>query len=448
MKTNLMSLLLLVAAGCYSAPESTPPASFTSAEAIPSRPMNTAQPLADVVWAMNYDLREFDAVWAWLHTLPKSPERSRALAAATLLGVAELDRAELSAEGLTAFDEAIAAFPTDARLPLWRAYIEFLNARDAHDAAKVTSTLATIRAASHDYASFTLFGLTLAIGGLEDASPELIDEARKAFDEVLVDTARSQRATGGIELDRSRRIWDTPIAPYNIPAMQAMIGDLALRAGKKDEALQPYYTAMNANAAARWPWRKEVQRRLENTESVMAGLSARPATEYAIGSRGLSAMGVARTAPTDRFGGRIGNGSCTVCHTHVSVFDLNEPAQNVGWVKGRITFPKDLPNLQTVAFLLPNGENPRPAGFSIGPFVDSAAPRDFMTRDELYDGTFMIPAEAGRWFVAVQSTVDGKKWQGYLPRELGTQWFLDVKPGVVHDVTSSPIEMKPLPDSE
>lgn len=32
---------------------------------------------------------------------------------------------------------------------------------------------------------------------------------------------------------RSRRIYDTPVAPYNIPAMQAMIGDLELRAGKK-----------------------------------------------------------------------------------------------------------------------------------------------------------------------------------------------------------------------
>jgi hypothetical protein len=396
---------------------------------------------------LNYDVSKFDTVWRWLHDdVPAGPERARALAAASLIAVAELDRTDVRAEGLAAFDEAIVHFPTDARLPLWRAYVTFLEARDAHDRARIDATLNDIRAATKDYAAFTLFGLTLAAGGWEDAPPELIEEARTAYDTVVTDTALMQRATSGsLELDRSRRIWDTPIAPYNIPAMQAMIGDLALRAGKKEEAGRAYYTALRANNAARWPWRAEVQRRLEHLEDVEKALAARPATEFTIGSRGKSAMGMATAARDDRFGGRVGNGSCTVCHTHVSAFDLSEPTQNVGWVKVKLDLPKDVPNLQGVGLLLPGGEMPIPGGFAIGPYVDAAAPRDFMTRDALYDGTLVIPAEPGNYFVAVQATVDGKAWQGYLPRELGRQWFLDVTAGVMLDVTEVPIVMKPLP---
>ena len=77
---------------------------------------------------------------------------------------------------------------------------------------------------------------------------------------------------------------------------------------------------------------------------------------------------------------------------------------------------------------------------------DSAAQRDFTTRDDLFDGTLVIPAKEGRWFVAVQASVDGKPWQGYLPREFGKQWFVEVKPGVLLDVSEVVIEMKPQPE--
>jgi hypothetical protein len=227
--------------------------------------------------------------------------------------------------------------------------------------------------------------------------------------------------------------------------MQAMIGDLALRQGRPEAALVAYFTALRSNASARWPWRAEVQRRLEHGPEVMEELNARPARAWAFGSTGVGALGITGRQTDTRFGGRIGNGSCTVCHTHVSVFDEGGEAAPVGWVRGRVKPSREVPNLQPIALLLPDGPNPLPGGFSIGPFVDSAASRDFMNDAALFDGTFVIPAAAGRYFVATQSDVDGVTWQGYLPNTVGAQWFLDVKAGELIDVSAVPIEMKPLP---
>jgi len=418
------TLFLLALAACnYTPREATPPASFTAAEAIPARPTDTAQPLQAVTWMLNYDVSQFDTVWRWLHDdVPQGPERARAIAAASLVAVAELDRTDVRAEGLAAFDEAIPKFPDDARLPLWRAYIVFLAARDA---TEKHAALEDIRKACGEYQGFTPFGFTLAVANWEDAPREVLEEARTWFDTIVTATSALQHATGGLDLDRSRRLWDSPIAPYNISAMQAMIADLDLRLGKNDKAPVGYFTALRSNNAARWPWRKEVQRRMEHLDETTGDFSV------ALGTR---------------FNGRIGNGSCTVCHTHVSTFDLGEPAANVGWVKVRISAPKEVPNLQGVALLLPDSATPIPGGFAIGPTVDVAAPRDFPTRDELFDGTAIIPAEPGVYFVAAQSQVDGKTWQGYLPREFGKQWFLTVTAGQLLDVSESPIVMRPLPD--
>ncbi len=443
-----MNRLLIAAAvltACnYTPREAAPPPSFTAAETIPARPTDSAQPLAAVIWMLNYDVSQFDTVWRWLHDdVAPSPERARAIAAASLVAVAELDRSDVRAEGLAAFDEAIPRFPDDARLPLWRAYVVYLEARDSKDRARIDSAFAGIRAASTTYQGFTLFGLTLAAGGWDDASKEVLEEARTAFDTIVTDTATLQHATSGLDLERSRRLWDSPIAPYNIPAMQAMISDLDLRLGKKDTAARGYFTALKANNAARWPWRAEVQRRLEHLDDVAAGFAARPATEWALGSTGATALGP--KPDNARFKGRIGNGSCTVCHTHVSTFDLNEPAQSVGWVKVKVAAPAEVPNLQGVALLLPDSQMPIPGGFAIGPTVDTAAPRDFTTRAELFDGTAIIPADPGVYFVAVQATVDGKTWLGYLPREFGKQWFIEVKAGVMLDVSDAPIAMKQMP---
>ena len=444
MKPSSALLLVLVLTACWQPPTTTPPASFTQAEKIPDRPNDTARPMERVRWVLNYELREFDALWAWLQTdVPAGPERSRAIGAAALMGSAELDRADVRAPGIAAFDEAIEGFPEDARLPLWRGFIRYQQATAAGDEAAQQHALQEMRVSSEKYPSFTLFGITLSVGGNARATPAQLAEAAAAFDAVNTRTTDLQLESGGAGLIHARRIWDTPLAPYNISAMQAMIGDLALRRGDKELAQRSYYTALRSNNAPRWPWRDEVQRRLENIDTVMAGFAASPPTEYALGSRHQGAMGVTTAVRDERFGGRIGNGSCTVCHSHVTVFDVGEAAAQVGWVKIRTARLAGVPNPQPVAFLLPDGKAPRPTGFAIGPTVDVTEGYDFDTRDELHDGTQLIPAEPGSWFAATQTSVNGQAFQGYSAKEFGMQRFFQVREGEVLDFTDEPIVLTP-----
>ncbi|MFT3842722.1 MAG: hypothetical protein QM723_37380 [Myxococcaceae bacterium] len=89
---KLLLAVTLFCSACYQTPEKTPPASFTTAELVPQRPQDTTKPLAAVIWALNYDLRQFETVWSWLHSeVPAGAERSRALGAAGLIAVAELE---------------------------------------------------------------------------------------------------------------------------------------------------------------------------------------------------------------------------------------------------------------------------------------------------------------------------------------------------------------------
>jgi hypothetical protein len=444
MNRALVASLLSVAA-CYSTPVATPPETFTAAETVPARPTDTTAPLAAVIWTLNYDLREFDTVFTWLETaVPDSPERDRALAAASLIAVAELDRYDALAPALPIFDRAIAEFPLDARLPCWRAYLVYLQARATPDAGTIDASLDGLRAAAKQYPAFTEFGVTLAIGGLELATDDELMEAVTAFDAVVTDSEHLETTTDPLDVSHLRRIWDTPIAPYNLPAMQAMIGDLQLRRADKDDATVAYYTALHANNAARWPWRTEVQRRFDNLDTVATGLTSHPATESSLGSQGKGALGIRAPTYNPRFSGRIGNGSCTVCHTHVSTFDLGESADAVGWVKARMGPVDGLPNAVPTGFLLPSGANAIPAGFGLGPYIDAAGPRDFDTRDALYDGTFIVPAPAGTYFLAIQVKQGDTTYQGYSSREFGKQWFFELEAGELLDLSAAPIGMTVL----
>jgi hypothetical protein len=94
-----------------------------------------------------------------------------------------------------------------------------------------------------------------------------------------------------------------------------------------------------------------------------------------------------------------------------------------------------------VVFALPDGKDPRPAGFGIGPFVESTAGDDYDRREELFTGEFYVPAAPGRWFIALQTSANGVAYQGYGAQGLGAQWFVDVKAGEVSDLSSAPITL-------
>ena len=445
--TSLRSIgvIALLLAGCVTPDQVAPPATFVAPERPPPRPTDPADPLAAVMWTMGYDLRAFDDVWRWLHDdVPAGPERSRAIGAAAMLGVYEIGRPELAGEGLAAFEEAIEALPDDDRLPMWHAFIRFAVARSARDEDAMESALEALRASGERYPEFNLVGLTLSIGSYEGASPALIGEARRVFDEVSAASAALQTATDRRSVERSRRIFDSPIAPYGVPALMAMIGDMALREGDLDAARRAYFTALRTNGAERWPWRGEVDRRMRHAEDVAAGLARRPATERSLGSHALGSMGVTSESIDPRFEGRVGNGSCTVCHTHVSSFDGSEQAE-VGWIRGRFAEVPGVPNASPTALALSSDPAAPPGGFGIGPPVEADAPRDFFARDALFDRSFVVPAAPGDYFIALQLEANGTLYSGYSARELGLQLFVRVEPGLVTDMSAYPIVLTAQP---
>lgn len=443
MRSNALPLLLVLLAGCVASSRAAPPEVLLGPETPPPRPRDPADPLGAVMWTMGYDLRDYDATWAWLHEeVPEGPERSRAIGAAAMLGVAELDRVELADEALRAFDDAIAGFPDDDRLPMWHAYVRFARARHEGDEAELARALDALRASAERYPEFNLFGLTLSVGGFEGASPELVDEARGAFDAVTDATSALQLRTDARSLERSRRIFDSPIAPYGIPAMFAMIGDMALRDGDLDAARYSYFLATRTNGAHRWPWRAEVERRLQEAEALRDAFAARPASEHALGSRMAGAMGVPERFVDPRFGGRIGNGSCTVCHTHLAADDAGETPAEVGWIRGTFARIPGVPNPLPVVLAISPDPDVAPGGFAVGAPIPYDASRDFFEQDE-HDGTFLLPALPGEYFVVLQTSAEGRAYQGYSARELGMQWFVRVEPGVVVDMSAYPIVLTP-----
>lgn len=442
----LLSLLVGGCGGCVAATQTAPPSSLVDREVVPPRPTDPAHPLDAVMWTMGYDLRAFDEVWAWLHeTVPPGPERARAIGTACLLGVSELDRRDLAAEGLAALEEARVAFPEDDRLPMWHAFIRFSEARSDRDRAALQRALADLRTAGRHYAAFNLVGLTLSIGGYEDASPALIQEGVDAFEGVLDATDALQLERGSVSVERTRRLFDSPIAPYGIPALFAMMGDMSLRAGATADAQRHYYTALRINGAHRWPWRGEVERRLQNADAVAAGFAARPATEVAFGSHAVGALGVTSMHREPRFEGRVGNGSCTVCHTHLSNLEAGEALPEIGWIRGRFLPIEGVTTALPTVFALTSVEATEPpGGFAVGPSIPPDASRDFFKSDR-FDGTFLIPVEPGRYFVALRATANGNTYQGYAARELLQPWFVDVSAGLVTDTSEFPIVLNPLP---
>jgi hypothetical protein len=437
----LMGLLALLAGCGHLAPEYSPaPGRLLSATEVPARPDDPDDPWARVLWTMNYDLRELDATWAWLlDEATPGLERDRAMGAAALLGVAELDRFDLLDAGVEALTLAIAADPSDGRLPSWRAYLITLQAMRAGDAEATAAGYERLRAATSAYPSFSIFGVTLAVAGDPHATPELIAEALGEYDRLSVDYGELQYSDDPRDHRRSSRLGDWASAPYNMPGTQALMGDMAARAGFGDRATQHWYIALNANEAYRWPFRAELLERLElGPEAVAAAIEA--GELMPLGARHVGAIATPEPYRDPRFDGRIGNGSCTICHTRLSAFDDPSGESDilaVGWIRGTMVLPADVPNPTPNLFALPDPET-IPTGFMLGRVVwDQRLQRTPMPVPEPgAEIEYMIPVRPGKVFVAGRIGVSDRiDYQGYLARGLRRPRYIEVRAGEIADIT-------------
>lgn len=442
-------LTLALAAGCHPAPTfESPPAAWTAPTTIPDAPADPGAPMARMMWMMQYDNRDFDATWGFLHdTATDGPQRDLAIGAAALMGAFELSRFDVIDDGIAALDRAIEAYPDDARLPLWKATLEWMAAYRDGDPEAVAAAYEGLRDTSQDYAGFTLFGLTLALAGDAHASPELLEEGLAAYDAIVADTLGYQVGDEGW---RVRRLGDWSANPYNLPGTAALQADMQLLNGDVEGARSSYWEAINRNLSYKWPFREQVQARLDRIDALQEGLTAAPPTEWAYGAGWLGARGITEEQTLEGFAGRIGNGSCTLCHTALTAHDAaTVEDEAVGWVRFRWEAPEGIDTPFPV-FLGLDGPEPvdPPAGLSVGQvLVDERT----TSADGLYTTTMAL--EPGRWFVvgAIDAGPDRPELSQstYLPSPIGTPRYIDVEAGQITDLTDSPpLQWEPDPPTE
>ena len=452
MRTTLSLLTIVAVAACRPAPVmEEAPAAWTGPTAIPDAPTDPDAPMARMMWMMQYDNRDFDDTWAFLRdTATPGAQRDLALGAAALLGAFELSRFEAIPDGIAALDRAIPAFPEDARLPLWRAALVWVDAYRSGDRQAIEAAYDGLRDTSQDYRGFTLFGLTLAIAADADADPALYQEGAEAYEDIVADTLGYQVGDEGW---RVRRLGDWSSNRYNLPGTSALEADMLLLAGDLEAAETSYWEAVNTNLSHEWPFRGVVQERRDRIEDLQEGLVAEPPTDWAFGGAWRGARGVTGERSLEGYGGRIGNGSCTICHTALTTRDADPAgaveAAEVGWVRFRWEAPEGIDTPFPV-FLGLDGPEPEepPAGLSVGQvLVDGRTTRD----EDLYTTTMAL--QPGRWFVvgAIDPGPDRPELaqSTYLPTAIGSPRYVEVEAGRITDVTDSPpLRWEPDPPSE
>ncbi|MEO0603016.1 MAG: hypothetical protein AAF211_16375, partial [Myxococcota bacterium] len=216
MSRLLRTLTLLAAVGCLPAPVvDDAPAEWLQPSVIPEAPVDPDDPMARMVWMMQYDNRDFDRTWAFLNDeATPSAQRDLAIGTAGLLGAFELSRDDVIDPAVAALERASDANPSDARLPLWRAFLlwkQVFLAEPVDDVA-LEAAYEELRRTGVDYPGFTLFGLTLAIAADPHGEPTRYDEGVDAYDVIFEDTFGYQLGDQG---ERARRLGDWEHAPYN-----------------------------------------------------------------------------------------------------------------------------------------------------------------------------------------------------------------------------------------
>ncbi|NVB41091.1 hypothetical protein G6O69_24845 [Pseudenhygromyxa sp. WMMC2535] len=324
-----------------------------------------------------------------------------------------------------------------------------LQAMRAGDQASVDAGYDSLRAATDAYTSFSLFGVTLMVAGDPDADQALIEEALGEYDRLLVDFGELQYNDDALSRERGSRLGDWASAPFNMPGTQALMGDMAARAGDSDRAKRHWYTALRGNEAYRWAFRDEVQARLDmGPEAVAEAIAAGELQPF--GARFEGALGTSESFVDPRFEGRIGNGSCTICHTRLGAFDDpsgDSSSVEVGFIRGTMLLPEGVPNPMPNVFALP-GQDSTPKAFQISriEWDQDISSEPLPAPEPGSEVEYMIATPPGLQFVAGKISVDQRDdYKAYTARPIGPPRYIEVRAGEIADITDSePMVFEPV----
>lgn len=184
------------------------------------------------------------------------------LVGTTLLDPSSADQVttDHAALGSAALNQAALYLTEDTRVPGWQGAANYIDALIRNDAGDLADALQLLRDAVALYPLFNTFDFSGVVGTWVEASDPLMAEAIQYMDEAL--------ATDCTPFNSPRVCGNAGRAPNNVQGTGLMFGDLFLKGGRSDSALEWYELAVLfddlGDGPSTWPYRSVLDDRIAN----------------------------------------------------------------------------------------------------------------------------------------------------------------------------------------
>lgn len=184
------------------------------------------------------------------------------LTGTTLLDPSNADQTttDHAALGSAALNQAALYLTEDTRVPGWQGAANYIDALIRNDAADLADSLQLLRDAIVLYPLFNTFDFSGVVGTWVDPSDPLMTEAIDYMDAAL--------ATDCTPFNSPRVCGNAGRAPNNVQGTGMMFGDLFLKGGRSDSALEWYELAVLyddlGGGPSTWPYRSVLDDRIAN----------------------------------------------------------------------------------------------------------------------------------------------------------------------------------------
>jgi len=184
------------------------------------------------------------------------------LTGTTLLDPSNADQTttDHAALGSAALDQAALYLTEDTRVPGWQGAANYIDALIRGDATDLADSLQLLRDAIVLYPLFNTFDFSGVVGTWVEASDPLMTEAIDYMDAAL--------ATDCSPFNDPRVCGNDGRAPNNVQGTGMMFGDLFLKGGRSDSALEWYNLALLfddlGGGPSTWPYRSVLDDRIAN----------------------------------------------------------------------------------------------------------------------------------------------------------------------------------------
>jgi hypothetical protein len=184
------------------------------------------------------------------------------LVGTTLLDPSSADQVttDHAALGSAALNQAALYLTEDTRVPGWQGAANYIDALIRNDAGDLADALQLLRDAVALYPLFNTFDFSGVVGTWVEASDPLMAEAIDYMDAAL--------ATDCTPFNSPRVCGNAGRAPNNVQGTGLMFGDLFLKGGRSDSALEWYELAELfddlGDGPSTWPYRSVLDDRIAN----------------------------------------------------------------------------------------------------------------------------------------------------------------------------------------